>query len=184
MAKAKRFRATPFEIKKLRMHGLMDEWVEKRTAIGKDRSVPPERKGHMYRDAINELVDICDDIEAGNRTPTPGSDYEDNPKEAQQLTATAKGMAPTAEDCEWAYQNLDTENVDITTAPSPGAVSLRKRAKSDHNVFKWMLDKMSPKTFAGEKDTIDRRALDLTGVEKNIYSDWQKCLKVIESEGI
>lgn len=175
------FKPTPYQSKKLRLHGLAGEWEDGRKNIARDRSTKYEYKLAKYEELVNSLMDKVDAIELGKMAPTPGSKYAEQPDLAVKLE-TQKGAPPTLEDCAWAFQNQGVKQCDLSTAPSQGAVALKERAEKDGQIYKWLLDRMTPKSLIDNDDTIDTRALDLTGIENNILDRWAKCQLALQDK--
>jgi len=85
---------------------------------------------------------------------------------------------PTTEDCLWVYHNiLSNDEPTVADAPSQGAYSLLYRAKQDKDVYKWVLDHISPKSFVAEKKAEGWERDDarrLTRIEKQIAAEAKK----------
>ena len=167
------FRVAPWQNKKLKLHGLWDEWQTRRKAVAANKGINYAEKVAEYQLILDELMERIKDIEAGSLMPTEGSEYAAKPEAALELE-TQKGAAPTIEDCMWAFQNQGVENCDLTTAPSQGAIALKIRAERDTNIYKWLLDKTTPRSLVDNDDEVDTRALDLTDIETTILDKWQR----------
>jgi len=173
---SKQFRLNTYQQKKLAKHGLINDWKVERKAITSNRSIPPADKPGLITGVLDRLVAKAEAIEAGTLAPNPEAPGYAQTVEAQGFE-TIEGAPVTIEDCLWAFQNMAVKNVNMNTAPSQGAVALRDRAKVDTNIYKWLLEKISPKSFVDNEDKTDTRALDLVDLENQISSKWAKLLK-------
>ena len=77
---------------------------------------------------------------------------------------------PSVEDCQWVYQNFANKSVEKDHAPSQGAWGLMEQCKKDKTTYKWLLDRLTPKMLAEQDDRKDRKAMDLTGLNKKLVS--------------
>lgn len=84
----------------------------------------------------------------------------------------AKPNPPTMRDCEWVYQNIGKPEVDSEHAPSPGAAGLLAQARGDKQIYKWLLDRLTPKSFAMQDDKANKKALKLTGLDDKLRKEF------------
>jgi len=147
--------------------GVWHEFV----ALRAQREAEGFTKSEAYKDAAEsfpisdkELKDKIAEMEA--LAPKPSAHVEHTVRvtpQAAMEVGVANGTeaapepapeakAPTKEDCCWVYQNIHNPEPDETSSPSTGAIGLHGQARVDHNVYKWVLDRISQKSFADESD--------------------------------
>jgi len=89
------------------------------------------------------------------------------------VSEATDAVPPSAADLAWVYQNkVVGPGQEIGECPSNGARGLLAAARVDAGVYKWVLDRMCPKTFADESDGEDDDALELVGLADGMMADF------------
>jgi hypothetical protein len=175
---ANRFKLQPNVAKKFVKFGFLDEWKSERKLVSSDKNIAPHLKPGLYAEIIEKILAKCDAIQRGDMEADPESEAYTEVVAAKAFE-TVDGAPVTIDDCLWAFQNMAVKQVDMSTAPSQGAVALRDRAKVDTNIYKWLLEKISPKSFIDEDVKTDTRALDLVDLESQVQDRWGVCKKAL-----
>ena len=93
----------------------------------------------------------------------------------------------TQEDLHYVFTNIDQPGQSrFTAAPSAGAHSLLQRAKSDIKIYQWVLDHITPKTFADTGGTTWEAdpARKLTGIGRQLRESFNdRRVKLLNAEG-
>ena len=97
------------------------------------------------------------------------------------------GKPLTADDLNWIVQNAGLRDGEIQKAIRDGVISngvahLLRQAQTDNGVYKWVLDRITPKGLNTDEDGQTKQMYELTSLERRTLADWDKCVKAMQEQ--